>query len=260
MWVQDQNDSVAIVGSPREHVLPTGSMHLVFRLSDHPLRVFEYDDDACGTNIGYAIVGGARAKYYVREISNGVQSVGVQFQPGGADTLFGVSADELAGRHTPLDELWGNFALEIRERLLAAVGPTLRLDLFETLLYQRLPRVHGMHPAVAQALQRLTPTSSVKEIVKENGYSHRRFVELFRRAVGLTPKLYTRILRFQAILDRLSTKPNSGPMVELALDAGYSDQSHFNREFREFAGVSPGDYLTAAPSFGNHVPVDKSKR
>ncbi|MEK6323210.1 MAG: helix-turn-helix domain-containing protein [Acidobacteriota bacterium] len=259
LWALDQTDSPLLVGADREHVLPTGAMHLVFRLSNHPLCLFESAYANVGQNIGHDIVGGARSTYYVRDVSESVRSVGVQFQPGGADLLLGVPADELAGRHTPLGDLWGRFASEARERLLEAGGPDQRLDLLESILTMRLPRVRGMHPAVAQALERFTMTTNVREVVTEYGYSHRRFIELFRRAVGLTPKLYCRVLRFQAVLDRIAADPGLS-LVELALAAGYSDQSHFNREFREFAGLAPVEYRTATPSFGNHVPISRRLR
>ena len=255
LWAHDQTEPPPS-NATREHVLPTGVMHLVFRLSDNPLRLFKDDYDPIGQKIGYAIVGGARASYYIREISDAVRSVGVQFQPGGADSLFGPPADELAGRHTPLDDLWGPFAAEARERLMEARGPNQQIDLLDSLLAQRLPRVRGMHPAVAQALERFTSTANVREVVTEYGYSHRRFIQLFRQAVGLTPKLYCRILRFQSVIDRISADRGAS-WVELALGAGYSDQPHFNREFREFAGLAPGEYRSATPAAGNHVPINR---
>src|SRR5690606_32517985 len=65
-------------------------------------------------------------------------------------------------------------------------------------------------------------------VVARSGYSHRRFIWLFRNAAGMTPKLYCRVLRFQAILKRVATNP-SVSWADLAMESGYSDQSHFNR-------------------------------
>ncbi len=88
----------------------------------------------------------------------------------------------------------------------------------------------------------------------ETGYSHRRFIELFRRAIGLSPKLYCRVLRFQSALERLAGRATHS-LADLALAAGYSDQAHFNREFREFTGMPPSEYREAAPERAYHVPV-----
>jgi AraC-like DNA-binding protein len=107
---------------------------------------------------------------------------------------------------------------------------------------------------VARALGRFATTADVRQVVRESGYSHRRFIALFNRGLGLTPKLYCRILRFQGALEQVAAHP-AASLVEVALDAGYSDQAHFNREFREFAGVSPGEYRELSPTFPHHVPI-----
>ena len=142
----------------------------------------------------------------------------------------------------------------MRAELAEAPSIEARLDLFERLLAERLPVVRGLHPAVAQALQQFRTVTSVGDVVRSSGYSHRRFIALFSRSVGLTPKAYCRVLRFQDVLRR-ARRRMSASLIDIAADAGYSDQSHFTREFREFAGVTPADYRGRAPAFPHHVPV-----
>ena len=254
LWVSDQASTPRLGGPARELVLPTGAMHLVVRLSEHPLRLYEHLDDPIGHVVGHAVVGGARAAAYLRDVSGPARSVGAQLLPGAALLLFGAGADELAGRHTPLEDLWGQCTDAARERLIAAGPAEAQLDAFESLLATRLPRVHGLHPAVAHALERFSTTHEARRVVKESGYSHRRFIEVFRAAVGLGPKLYCRILRFQGALDLVAARPET-PLVDVALEAGYSDQPHFQREFREFAGVSPTRYRDLSPAFAHHLPL-----
>lgn len=253
LWAMDATSPRSVVA--RERILPTGMMHLVFRLSNDPLRLFDDVNDSTGYTIGHAIVGGARSASYVRDISRPSASVGAQLLPGASELLFGVPADELAERHTSLDELWGgSSAAETRGRLFEPASPEQRLDLFESLLAARLPRLHGLHPAVAHALEQFTNRDDVSEVVRQTGYSHRRFIELFRRAVGLTPKLYCRVHRFQRVVESIAAR-SSESWVDLALSAGYSDQPHFTRQFREFAGVTPSEYDELSPLSPNHVPI-----
>jgi AraC-like DNA-binding protein len=254
LWAMDPTESPVREMADRERVLPTGMMHLAFRLTDSPIRLFDDVDDQAGQTMRHAVVGGARGTCYVRDISQPAISVGAQLLPGASELLFGVPADELAECHTPLDELWGREAGLARERLCEASSPQQRLEIFESILASRLPRVHGLHPAVAHALERFTMTADVREVVRQTGYSHRRFIALFRRAVGLTPKLFCRVLRFQRVVGRIAAAP-SASWIELALDGNYSDQPHFNRQFREFAGVTPGEYREISPSLPNHVPI-----
>jgi hypothetical protein len=90
----------------REHVLPSGDMHLVVRPAGEPVRLFG-DGNRPGVDIGSSVVGGIRTAFYAKEVPSQVQSVGVTFHPVAAYALFGCPADELTGRHTSLQELWG---------------------------------------------------------------------------------------------------------------------------------------------------------
>jgi AraC-like DNA-binding protein len=256
LWAIDEAGHVRRRASGREHVVPTGAMHLVFRLSDDPLRLFEDADDREGQVVSTAVVGGARARFYIRDVSKPLCSVGAQLRPGAATLLFGVHAGELAERHTPLEDLWGGRVASMRDRLGEAPSLEQRLDLFEELLAERLPLVRGLHPAVAQALQQLAAAANVHDVVKRSGYSHRRFIELFVHAVGLTPKVYSRVRRFQRALHRARV-PGPESWADVAAAAGYSDQSHFTREFRECVGITPTRYRDAAPRLAHHVPVDR---
>jgi AraC-like DNA-binding protein len=200
--------------------------------------------------IGCAIIGGARAVPYVRDVSRPVRSVGAQLRPGVAGLLLGASARELAGRHTLLDDVWGRAAGELREQLVEAGDPHARLDRFEAALRARLPRVRGVHPAVAHALARFATADAIADIVDEVGYSHRRFIALFDDAVGLTPKRYDRVRRMQCALAGIRR-----PLAQLAAATGYSDQAHLTREFRALVGLSPGEYRARMGAERNHVAL-----
>jgi AraC-like DNA-binding protein len=253
-------------------------MHIVLRLRDDPLHIYDTVHDEAGRSIGTAVIGGARAVFYIRDVSRPACSVGALLHPGAALPLLGVPAEALAERHTALDDLWGAEVNRIRERLLALQSPSERLELFEAVLARRLPRLRAIHPVVAHALQRFgSPSADIRTVVQESGYSHRRFITLFREAVGLAPKRYCRILRFQHVLHQLEAMPSPEmpgaempgaemPGAEmprpgwsqLALAAGFSDQAHLVREFREFAGVTPTQFERLAPRHTHHVPVVSS--
>jgi AraC-like DNA-binding protein len=246
LWASDTGE----VPGARERVLPTGTMHVVIRV-EHPLALFDHVDDPTPRAIGHAIIGGARAAAYIRDVSRPVRSVGAQLRTGAAELLLGVPALALAEHHTALDDVWGAAAAELRERIAEAARAERRLEVFEAALVARLPRVRGIHPAVAHALAQFAADASIAAVVDEVGYSHRQFVTLFRHAVGLTPKRYCRVQRLQRALAGIARRP----LAAVATDAGYSDQAHLTREFRELAGVSPGEYRALAPGPINHVPV-----
>jgi AraC-like DNA-binding protein len=254
VWAIDEAGGTHPDDPAREHVVPTGAMHLVFRLSNDALRLYDNDEDGEGRVVSTAVVGGARARFYIRDISTPLCSVGAQLRPGAARLLFGAHAGELAERHTALEDLWGGRVASMRDRLGGTASLEARLDALEQLLAERLPAVHGLHPAVARAMEQLVTATNVHDVVRSSGYSHRRFIELFVHAVGLTPKVYSRVRRFQRALHRARV-PGSDSWASVAAAAGYSDQSHFNREFRDCVGTTPTNYRDLAPQFVHHVPV-----
>lgn len=257
LWASEPAAGDCVRPGAREHVLPTGAMHLVFRLSGPPLRLFDGDHDLAGHSAGgHALVGGPRERYYLRDVSQPCASVGVLLQPGAALPLLGAPADALAGCHTPLGDLWGSQAGLALERLQEAGNLEARLDLFESLLLQRLgDSFHGLHPAVAQSLAPLgLGTLRVRELAERSGYSHRRFIDLFRAATGLAPKAYARVHRLGRVLDLAAADAQLG-WADIADEAGFADQSHLTREFGEIAGLSPQAWRRVASAGApRHVP------
>ncbi|HSV58897.1 MAG TPA: AraC family transcriptional regulator [Variovorax sp.] len=257
LWAMAPEEGTAATRhGAREHVLPTGAMHLVFRLSGPPLRVFDRTTDMSGHTLGHAIVSGARSSFYARDVSQPTHSVGALLRPGAALALFGAPEDALAGHHTPLDALWGGTQAGLaQERLLATGGLAQQLALFETLLQERLVNCfHGLHPAVAQALAPLMQgTLSVSQVAARSGYSPRRFIALFRGATGLAPKEFAGLQRLERVL-ALAADPRRG-WAEIAMDTGFYDQAHMTHAFSAFAGLAPQAWRRAAvPASPRHVP------
>jgi AraC-like DNA-binding protein len=254
LWATDERTLESPLVAPRELMLPTGTAHIVFRLSHEPLRIFADTSDLQGKTYSHGIVGGPRAAPYVRATTEPARSVGAMLRPGVAVRLFGLPGDELSGRHLCLEDLWGKAAREAEHKLGEASSLEAQLDLLEQFLMARLPRVRAMNPAVAHGFMRLTQGAGVAEAVRESGYSHRRFIALFREASGFSPKQFARVMRFQGALELLHGELSLS-LVQVALRAGYSDQAHFTREFSEFAQVSPGEYRALAPRDAHHVPL-----
>lgn len=128
------------------------------------------------------------------------------------------------------------------------------LKLLEEALLARLVRPDACHAAVDFALQRFRVRRRISDVVEETGLSQRRFIELFRRQVGLTPKMFCRVRRFQGVVCRLPL----GKAIDwagTAVDAGYSDQAHLIHDFRAISGISPGVWATLRTDQTNHIPM-----
>jgi AraC-like DNA-binding protein len=189
-----------------------------------------------------SIVHGPQSSYYVAGPKPKGGTVGVSFQPGGAGAVLGVSMAELVDRHVALDAIWGTRGVDLRHRLMSAADPEAMFRILEQSLSARIHRPLLIHPAVAHALAAHPAggsTARVAEVQRASGYSPRHFIALFHSAVGLNPKHYHRIRRFNSAVRSMAV---GGCLGDIAAAAGYSDQAHLTREFREFAGVAPTQY------------------
>jgi AraC-like DNA-binding protein len=164
---------------------------------------------------------------------------------------------ETEGASIGLEDLWPGRAREIRERLLAARSVESMFADLEQCLFAQLARPLELHPAVGYALQqfqRLAYPGRVGAVSDRIGLSPRRFIELFRRQVGLTPKVFCRVRRFQHVLETVHQRA-AIDWAQVALECGYYDQPHFIHDFQSFAGLTPGEYVAAATPHRNHVPL-----
>lgn len=240
---------------PRERALPTGAVTLVIHLDGGAMRIFDNETDLTGRRFRESIVWGPRAGHVVTDTARTGAVVGVQFRPGGAGPVLGLPASELTGLHVELGDLWGAAARRLRECLLEAPSTEALFQRLEMELLARLTHPKFAHPAATHALAVLAAapgTALIGRIQKETGYSPKRFIALFSEAVELTPKLYGRISRFQAVI-RAVAREAKVDWVQVALDGGYSDQSHLNREFRVFAGLTPSAYRPVSPDRPHHM-------
>ena len=255
LWASISDAAPAPPKSRRELVLPTGAMHVVFRLEEAPLRLYADQDDRLGESVGTSLIGGARASAYIKDVANPVPTVGAMLRPGAVEFLSRIPAIELAGRHTRMDDIWPSPVVsDIVDRLRGTPRAAERLNLLEDFLAARLPHVHAIHPLVAHALGRFDACVPVGHVVAETGYSQRHFTRIFTECVGLGPKTYCRVRRFGRVLDRMTADPLS-QLADLAAAEGYADQAHLTREFRALAGVTPTTYMIVAPTARHHVPI-----
>lgn len=265
-----------------ERVLPTGTTHVVWREATTPLTLVTDLGQPQTILTSQVIVGGIRSAAYDKRVSEDAATVGIQLKPGGARVLIGVPAEEVAERHTCLETTWGRDATDVWEQLYAtnederdgdALTQQQRLSArlharVNTLEAFLLPRVRRLDidrdrqrwlEYCAQGLERQVPLA---QLAQETGISHRTLITRFRAGVGISPKVYARIRRFQRLIqtllnpgDRCGSRPVArlASLAQLAVDAGYSDQAHLCRDFREFSGFAPTNYLRLAPLLPNHV-------
>ncbi len=240
-----------------ERVLPTGGAQLVVNLLEDQTRTYTLGRAGrpeCQATSG-SILSGVSTRYQIIDTAEQEHVVGITFRPGGTLPFFRLPAHHLQDVDVPLDTLWGpSETMRLREELLAAVDGDAALDVLEAALL-RAWHERVVHPAVAYAVgdfRRHADVARVAAVTDRVGMSARRFAERFEAEVGVTPKRYCRLLRFQDALRRAHAD-RLVSWIDVALSAGYYDQAHFIRDFQAFSGLTPTAYHAARTAFANHV-------
>jgi AraC-like DNA-binding protein len=165
--------------------------------------------------------------------------------PLGAFTFSGVPPGELAGTVLDLEDVLGRRGTLLVEQLHEAPGWESRFELLERTILERVEDGRPGSPDVAWAWRRLRDTGGrlpIGELARELRCSRRHLSTRFREQVGLPPKTFARLLRFDRAVGRLREE-GAPRLAEIAHECGYSDQAHFNRDFREFAGWTPTELV-----------------
>lgn len=248
-----------------ERILPSGTSAMIFNLRADELRIYHASDPIEPRRFSGALFSGAYAGSFMTDMAEETATLGVHFKPGGAFPVLALPAGALANTHVDLRAIWGPAATDLHDQLCNVSAPAERFLHIERALMTRLFDPPTRHNAVRIGLALLTRPDRrmlVRDVAKAVDLSERRFIEVFTAEVGLTPKKFARVQRFQRAM-ALSRGTANPDWACVAIQCGYFDQAHLIRDFIAFSGVSPTDYRRRQTQFEragiqikhNHLPL-----
>ncbi|MBD2754159.1 helix-turn-helix domain-containing protein [Spirosoma validum] len=171
--------------------------------------------------------------------------IGACFSPVGLKSIFGLNADELTDTCAALNGLPGQQALFLSEQLAGTDSIRYRIELLSAYVSAQIRenkfQLDNVTDYALSQLIKSEGTIPLKELQDELNVSERHLERKFKEGVGISPKLFSRICRFQASFQQLKTNKYD-KLSDIAFENGYADQSHFIRVFKEFAGFPPNRY------------------
>ncbi len=224
--------------------VPTIDVVLIVNLGS-PLRIVDPRDPVGSAVDRNACVGGLSDSYIFTESNGSMEGLQINFTPLGAYRFLGLPMSEVTNRVVELEDLFGAWGRRLRQDLLEAADWEACFVLLDAVFAARIGLSRGPAPGIVWAWSRLSAADGqvgIGALAAELGWSRKHLIAQFREQVGLTPKTFARVLRFRRAV-RLLEGEESVRWAEIAYDCGYYDQAHFNRDFREFSGLAPGEYL-----------------
>lgn len=236
--------------------LPTDLVPVIVSFGS-PIRVFDAGADSGGSQL-QSFTTGVYDRFVL--VGTGLESGGLQVNLTflGARLFLGRPLGALVNSSVPLTDLFGRAAAHLADELQSAPGWPERFAILDRELVARMREARRPSPVVLRASHRLLASGGsvpISVLLAEVGCSQKHLIAQFRSEIGLTPKRLARVLRFGRAIERL--KSGRVDLAALALDCGYYDQPHFDRDFKAFAGVSPSALLaTALAAGGFEAAVD----
>jgi AraC-like DNA-binding protein len=141
--------------------------------------------------------------------------------------------DEVACQILPLEDIWGAFAREVLSRIEDVQDPIPQIESVLLAMLRPVEKDQVLDQALDYIL-RSNGAAQVKDLASNAGIPRRHLERVFLRSVGIGPKLFSRIVRFQHLL-----RAPQRDWARMAADSGYFDQAHLIRDFRQFTGQTP---------------------
>ncbi|MBA0053931.1 AraC family transcriptional regulator [Streptomyces sp. AJS327] len=219
----------------RRRELPRTTLPLVISFGD----AFQLDGQPLA-----AFTTGIRQNSVVTRWPTRVWGMQVDLSLPGARSLFGMPVSVLTSRIVSLDEVLGPMAGQLAERLPTLPDWSARFALLDEVFLARLDAARSPDPALLRAWRRIHDSGGNVDILglsTELSYSRQYLSTHFRHTFGVPPKTLARLRRFERAA--MLVEHGELTLADVAFRTGYSDQAHFNREFRRLAGCSPREHL-----------------
>jgi AraC-like DNA-binding protein len=246
-WIAESEDA-----SPaKEKIIPDGFPEMIFHYGD-PYRINLHHN--AWELQSQSLLAGQIRRYFFLENTGKSGVLGIKLQPTALTHLFDIPMCTLTDKVADLSAI---MAVPLRSLLCTAAPHDEKITAINE-WFSSLPLWEEDHADKAiELIREYKGAIAVAEIVAQLGISERHLERLFKRSVGLSPKFYARIIRFNHIF-HLNQERNPG-WTDLAFNAGYYDQSHFIRNFKAFTGEDPSGYYFEEDNMANFFLQKKGR-
>jgi AraC-like DNA-binding protein len=234
-WIIEDDDKTP----RRQKIIPDGFNEIIFHYRD-PYRINlsgKWKEQSRG------LLAGQIRKHFFLENTGSSGIIGIKLKPTALTHLYGISMQQLTDRVVDIPSVFGDHFSSTEAKLHATTDHDKRIAIINDHFLQLLTTISVSETAADRAVELIfhrhgmIPVSAIAMVA---GVGERQLENLFKKYVGLSPKLFSRIIRFSYIFQLI--QQNNQSWTGLAYEASFFDQSHFIRNFKDFTGENPSDY------------------
>ncbi len=240
-----------------DRFLPNGDTEILIDFQDRPQHIYDNDTlkeiQACH----HVWASGVRTEPITIPSGTDSEMMVLMFKKGMAASFFPFPMNEMANTVLDADLVWGPDLGILREQMLGTDNIDERFRMAEDLLLRKFASKLDLNPCVAYAVNEMRARPdrlSIARMNQEIGYSQKHFTDMFKRHVGITPKAYLKLMRFQKAVKTIDAAENLD-WGTIAIDCGFYDQAHFINDFKRFSGFTPERYAKIHTNYQNYIPV-----
>ncbi|WP_109301217.1 helix-turn-helix transcriptional regulator [Aquimarina sp. AU474] len=226
----------------KQKIIPDGCIEMTFNLKDKIKRYISEDDFLIHPN---AMIMGQRTKSYFIEPLGNVDSFAICFYPYGFSNFVSTPMENLIDIETPIQCLFGETpAKKLEQKIFQATSTQKRIEIIEIFLLDRLNQnttIENLVKITVDTLLETNGNSSINKILKDDLSKRRQLERNFRKQIGISPKQLGKVLRLQTALKMIINDKEN--LTNIAYESEYFDQAHFIKDFKEFIGTTPKEFL-----------------
>ena len=226
---------------PCERVFPHGNVTLVFHYGSPSKFKEKKSNEYIESNL---VICGQQTSYYDLSLSGKTGMILIIFKPHGVKPFLNLPINDLQNKNLSMSDLIKNEAIELEDKLINSKNNNQRITHLENFLLKRII-INKDFERVEHAIKIIENSKGqikTQVIAQEVCLGIKQFERIFSKHVGLNPKKFTSIVRFQNVI-RMKMNDKNANMYQLAFDNGYYDQSHFIHDFKNLTGLSPRDFF-----------------
>ncbi|MBK8956433.1 MAG: helix-turn-helix transcriptional regulator [Saprospiraceae bacterium] len=240
-----------------DRFFPDGNVYLVIDLTSTPKHIHDNDHFGVLQTCKGTWFSGLRDQSITIPSGKEQEMIVVNFQKGKSYPFVEAPLSQFTNITVEGELAFGKKVIEVREKVLECKTVT---QMFQQLEKYFLPFISNLtpNPFIDYAIQTLTCAPeplTIEKLTHKIGYSHRHFIKMFSEHVGLNPKQFAKIIRFQKTIASAQSNPNL-EWSTIALSSGYYDLAHFHHEFKMFSGFTPNQFRSLKSDFMNYVAVN----